>query len=410
MIWTVLLGLSAVVLAGGLGQVLANQRRLVQRLRRAGESLSEEGLATGSGLAGATALIEGGVERSRRRLQEAAMIEARLSRVLALIPQGVAVFDAAGTVVFRNEAAEHFTGYPGDALVEEALTTLAQVAAGPEPEAPLRRTLDLFGPPQRSVSLQAWPLLQDEHLTGVLVVIDDFTERRRLEAVRRDFVANISHELKTPVGALALLTETLLSEEDPVVAQRLAERLLKEAFRVSHTIDDLLELSRIEAEDEPKRDVVAVRVFIAEAVERVGPAAEQRGVMIEAAEIDPSLCVSGDRRQLVSAVYNLLENAVKYSEQGCAVQVEARVDEGWMRISVEDHGIGIPRRDLEHVFERFYRVDSGRSRDTGGTGLGLAIVRHVADNHRGRVVAESLEGEGTVVTLRLPVLAGSDVS
>ncbi|MSO87042.1 MAG: PAS domain-containing protein [Acidimicrobiia bacterium] len=405
-----LLGLSAVVLAGGLGQVLANQRRLVQRLRRAGESLSEEGLATGSGLAGATALIEGGVERSRRRLQEAAMIEARLSRVLALIPQGVAVFDAAGTVVFRNEAAEHFTGYPGDALVEEALTTLAQVAAGPEPEAPLRRTLDLFGPPQRSVSLQAWPLLQDEHLTGVLVVIDDFTERRRLEAVRRDFVANISHELKTPVGALALLTETLLSEEDPVVAQRLAERLLKEAFRVSHTIDDLLELSRIEAEDEPKRDVVAVRVFIAEAVERVGPAAEQRGVMIEAAEIDPSLCVSGDRRQLVSAVYNLLENAVKYSEQGCAVQVEARVDEGWMRISVEDHGIGIPRRDLEHVFERFYRVDSGRSRDTGGTGLGLAIVRHVADNHRGRVVAESLEGEGTVVTLRLPVLAGSDVS
>lgn len=410
MIWTVLLGLSAVVLAGGLGQVLANQRRLVQRLRRAGESLSEEGLATGSGLAGATALIEGGVERSRRRLQEAAMIEARLSRVLALIPQGVAVFDAAGTVVFRNQAAEHFTGYPGDALVEEALTTLAQVAAGPEPEAPLRRTLDLFGPPQRSVSLQAWPLLQDEHLTGVLVVIDDFTERRRLEAVRRDFVANISHELKTPVGALALLTETLLSEEDPVVAQRLAERLLKEAFRVSHTIDDLLELSRIEAEDEPKRDVVAVRVFIAEAVERVGPAAEQRGVMIEAAEIDPSLCVSGDRRQLVSAVYNLLENAVKYSEQGCAVQVEARVDEGWMRISVEDHGIGIPRRDLEHVFERFYRVDSGRSRDTGGTGLGLAIVRHVADNHRGRVVAESLEGEGTVVTLRLPVLAGSDVS
>lgn len=410
MIWTVLLGLTAVVLAGGLGQVLANQRRLVQRLRRAGESLSEEALATGSGLAGTTSLIEGGVERARRRLQEAAMIEARLSRALALIPQGVAVFDGAGTVVFRNQAAEHFAGYPGDALVEEALTTLAQVAAGPEPEAPLRRTLDLFGPPQRSVVLQAWPLLQDEHLTGVLVVIDDFTERRRLEAVRRDFVANISHELKTPVGALALLTETLLSEEDPVVAQRLAKRLLKEAFRVSHTIDDLLELSQIEAEDGPKRDAVAVRAFIAEAVERVGPAAEQRGVIIETAEIDPSACVSGDRRQLVSAVYNLLENAVKYSERGCAVQVEARVDEGWMRISVEDHGIGIPRRDLAHVFERFYRVDSGRSRDTGGTGLGLAIVRHVADNHRGRVVAESLEGEGTVVTLRLPVLTGSDVS
>ncbi len=407
----VLLGLSVVMLVGALGQVLLKERRLAERLHRVAEVLSEEPLTAGSGLAGATLAIERVADHTPLRIQEAVAGETRLLRALACIPQGVAIFDGAGTAVFRNEvAAQYLVIHQGNALVEEAITSLAAAAVGPDPEVLLRRTVDLFGPPRRIVVLQAWRLLEDDRLTGVLVVIDDFTDRRRLEAVRRDFVANISHELKTPVGALALLADTLLTEEDPVVSQRLAERLLEEAFRVSHTIDDLLELSRIEGDDEPKRDEVVVGLFIAEAARRVGPAAEQQRVMIEVAEIDPALRVSGDRRQLVSAVYNLLENAVKYSDEGCAVQVEARTEDGWMSISVEDHGIGIPRRDLERVFERFYRVDSGRSRDTGGTGLGLAIVRHVADNHHGRVLAESMEGEGTVVTLSLPAWAGEGVA
>ena len=240
----------------------------------------------------------------------------------------------------------------------------------------------------------------------MLVVIDDVTDRRRLEAVRRDFVANISHELKTPVGALALLAETLLAEDDPAVAQRLAERMLAEAFRVGRTIDDLLELSRIEADEEARRDDVPVHLVIAEAVDRVRPAAEQQGITIEVEEPPQRLAVAGDRRQLVSATYNLLENAVKYSDQGSSVQVRARTDGRWVDIEVEDHGIGIPRRDLERVFERFYRVDRARSRETGGTGLGLAIVRHVASNHAGEVRVESAEGEGSTFTLRLPVGAG----
>jgi two-component system sensor histidine kinase SenX3 len=237
-------------------------------------------------------------------------------------------------------------------------------------------------------------------------VIDDVTDRRRLEAVRRDFVANISHELKTPVGALGLLAETLLSEDDPAVARRLAERLLDEAFRVGRTIDDLLALSQIEADEVGLRDEVPVHLFIAEAVERVRPAAEQHDISIQVEEPAARLVVLGDRRQLVSATYNLLDNAVKYSDPGSTVEVRARTDGQWIELSVEDHGIGIPRRDLERVFERFYRVDRARSRETGGTGLGLAIVRHVASNHSGEVRVESREGEGSTFTLRLPVGAG----
>src|SRR5690606_6170994 len=153
-------------------------------------------------------------------------------------------------------------------------------------------------------------------------------------------------------------------------------------------------------------DTVAVGDFVGEAADRVRPAAEQRGIAIEVEDTSPRLCVAGDRRQLVSAVTNLLDNAVKYSEPGSTVAVRARTDGTWVDVAVRDHGIGIPRRDLERIFERFYRVDRARSRETGGTGLGLAIVRHVASNHRGEVRVESREGAGAAVTLRLPVRAG----
>ncbi|MGK2949995.1 MAG: sensor histidine kinase, partial [Acidimicrobiales bacterium] len=288
----------------------------------------------------------------------------------------------------------------------EAITELAELASSDPTIDIAPRTVDLFGPPRRTVVLSALRLQEAGRPLGVLVVIDDVTDRRRLEAVRRDFVANISHELKTPVGALGLLAETLLAEDDPAVAQRLAGRLLTEAFRVGRTIDDLLELSRIEADEHGGRDDVPVHLFIAEAVDRMRPGAEQKDISIEVDEPTTRLKVAGDRRQLVSAVYNLLDNAVKYSDEGSTVRVRARTDGRRVAISVEDHGIGIPRRDLERVFERFYRVDRARSRETGGTGLGLAIVRHVANNHAGEVEVDSREGEGSTFTLRLPVGSG----
>jgi two-component system, OmpR family, sensor histidine kinase SenX3 len=223
-----------------------------------------------------------------------------------------------------------------------------------------------------------------------------------LEEIRRDFVANVSHELKTPMGALGLLAETLVTETDPTIAQRMASRIHSEAFRVSRIIDDLLDLTRIEAEEAPPREPVLINLVMAESVERVRAAAEQRDLKIEMAEPVPPVAVMADRRQLVSALYNLLENAVKFSYDGSTIRFSGTVGNGEVRLEVEDHGVGIPARDLDRVFERFYRVDQGRSRNSGGTGLGLSIVRHVAANHQGRVEVDSREGEGSTFRLILP--------
>ena len=341
-------------------------------------------------------------ERSRR--SRAAKAENRLSWALGAIANGVVIFDERGEIVYRNDPAASFlAARHSDALVEEAITSMASDALrgrGAE------RELELFGPPRRVLSVRATPLEHTSRPSGVLVVVEDTSERRRLENVRRDFVANISHELKTPVGALALLAETMLDEDDPEVTRRLAERLAAEAFRVGNTIDDLLELSRLEVATGLAADTVSVAQFVADAVERVRGAAEQRGIEIEVEEAPVRLTVVGDRRQLVSAVTNLVDNAVKYSEPGSAVAVRARTDGVWLDVTVRDHGMGIPRRDLERIFERFYRVDRARSRETGGTGLGLAIVRHVASNHRGEVRVESREGVGSMFTLRLPAGPG----
>jgi len=341
-------------------------------------------------------------ERSRR--SRAAKAENRLSWALGAIANGVVIFDERGEIVYRNDPAASFlAARHSDALVEEAITSMASDALrgrGAE------RELELFGPPRRVLSVRATPLEHTSRPSGVLVVVEDTSERRRLENVRRDFVANISHELKTPVGALALLAETMLDEDDPDVTRRLAERLAAEAFRVGNTIDDLLELSRLEVATGLAADTVSVAQFVADAVERVRGAAEQRGIEIEVEEAPVRLTVIGDRRQLVSAVTNLVDNAVKYSEPGSAVAVRARTDGVWVDVTVRDHGMGIPRRDLERIFERFYRVDRARSRETGGTGLGLAIVRHVASNHRGEVRVESREGVGSTFTLRLPAGPG----
>jgi two-component system sensor histidine kinase SenX3 len=171
---------------------------------------------------------------------------------------------------------------------------------------------------------------------------------------------------------------------------------------VSRIIDDLLDLSRIESEEAPPREPIYVNLVMAEAVERVRSAAEQRRITIVLDEPDPPVYVLGDRRQLVSAIHSLLENAVTFSYEDSVVRVSGSRSDGEVRLSVTDTGVGIPARDLERIFERFYRVDHGRSRDSGGTGLGLSIVRHVASNHQGRVEVDSREGEGSTFTVILP--------
>jgi two-component system sensor histidine kinase SenX3 len=339
-------------------------------------------------------------ERDGQRRAELARKESRLRSALGAIGHGVVVYDAAGEVVYRNRPAATFlAARHGDALVEEAISEVAVRALRGKDTA---EEVEIYGPPRRTLSLRAVPLGKGEQTAGALVEVEDTTDRRRLENVRRDFVANISHELKTPIGALALLAETLLGEEDIEIMRRLAERIGDEAFRVSHTVDDLLELSRIEGAAPEADESVAVGTVVSEAVERIRGAADRRGIRLVVDDSAADLIVQGERRQLVSAIVNLLDNAVKYSEPNSSVEVCAGQEGTWVDIAVRDYGIGIPLRDLERIFERFYRVDRARSRETGGTGLGLAIVRHVASNHRGEVRVESREGEGSRFTLRLP--------
>jgi two-component system sensor histidine kinase SenX3 len=227
------------------------------------------------------------------------------------------------------------------------------------------------------------------------------TDRYRLDAVRRDFVSNVSHELRTPIGAIVALADALAAEDEASVMRRLAARVAHEADRAGHIIDDLLDLSRVET-GQLQREPVRVSDVVAAAVERVVASAGERAGDISVAEDLPTESLLVDRAQVESALVNLIENAVKYSDTGSAVEVSAADHGDHVTLVVSDHGIGIPPADRDRIFERFYRVDRARSRATGGTGLGLAIVRNVARNHGGDVHVESREGEGSTFVIQLP--------
>ena len=309
---------------------------------------------------------------------------------------GVVVMGRGGDVRYRNQRAKAMAGTHTGLLIDDAVNgALRRALAGDDS----RQTLELYGPPQVTVVIAAEPLPDG----SAVATIEDVSDRRRVDAVRTDFVANISHELKTPVGALAVLAEALADEDDIVVVHRVAERMVGESHRVARTIDDLMELSRIELGEAPVRESVAVVDVVSGAIDRASPLAEGRHIDVAVLDMPGGIAVLGDRRQLTSALGNLVENAVKYSEAGGSVQVRARVVGDFAELMVADHGIGIPVSDHARIFERFYRVDKARSRDTGGTGLGLSIVRHVATNHGGEVLVSSQEGEGSTFVLRIPL-------
>jgi len=241
----------------------------------------------------------------------------------------------------------------------------------------------------------------------VAVLLVDVTDARRLEDVRRDFVANVSHELKTPAAALGLLSEAMQeAADDPVAIRRFAVRTQRESARLGSLVQDLVALSRLEgAERQPEPQLIRLDRAVAEAVDRVRTSAQARGISVVRSG-DHGVQVHGSEAQLTTALGNLLENAVNYSPDGARVVIGARsvqeVDGSIVEINVVDEGIGIAEKDVERVFERFYRADPARSRATGGTGLGLAIVKHVATNHGGTVTVRSTEGYGSTFTLRLP--------
>jgi two-component system sensor histidine kinase SenX3 len=307
---------------------------------------------------------------------------------------GVLVVGDASEVLYRNAAAQAFRGTHVGILLDDHVASTVKAAREGSSKVEVVR---LQGPPKLSLEISADRVPSG----GAVVTIRDVSERLRTDAMRTDFVTNISHELKTPVGAVAVLAEALIEESDPEVVRRLSDHLVDEAHRAVKTIDDLLKLSEIES-TRPGDDVVDLTSVVHTAISRGRIADGGRGVEITALDVPNGIFVRGDERQLVSAVGNLVENAVKYSHTGGVVQVRTRVDDTAVEVMVADQGIGIPTRDLDRVFERFYRVDKARSRETGGTGLGLAIVRHVATNHGGDVLVSSQEGEGSTFVLRLP--------
>jgi two-component system sensor histidine kinase SenX3 len=340
------------------------------------------------------------VAAAQRRVAALEQTHREVGAALDVLPIGVVLVDTEGKRVARNRQAEHFLGVSYlDALVDEAVDAhLRDALAGRERV----DTLEVYGPPRRTLVVRGSVVAVDGRPVGALSTIEDASERVRLDSVRTDLVANISHELKTPVGAIALLAETLADEDEPEVIARLAPKLIAEAHRLSRIIDELLELSRIELGGQALNEVVDVTAVVGEAVALHAPLAAARDIPVRLdTEGHPS--VPGNRRQLLSAVGNLVENAIKYSDPGAVVDVTVRTDGGEVVAAVHDHGIGIPGRDLDRVFERFYRVDKARSRETGGSGLGLSIVRHVMANHGGQVSVASVEGEGSTFTLRIPL-------
>jgi two-component system sensor histidine kinase SenX3 len=321
---------------------------------------------------------------------------AELNSVLNAIPLGVVVTDEQGSIVLDN----HIAAGVGvlrhiDVLVDEAVERMIKKSRATG--SVVRETLELFGPPPRTLVIEAMPLEGSKSIA----IIEDISERTRIDAVRTDFVANISHELKTPVGALSILADTIRDEDDLKVIHRLSSKMVKESNRMAKTIDDLLELSRIELDGSVIPEPVSIFSVIAESIDRMAYFAAQAGIGIVSQLPEDDCVVKGDRLQLVSAVSNLIDNAVKYSEKGDKVTVRVSPLEETVDVSVSDEGIGIPQSDIDRIFERFYRVDRARSRGTGGTGLGLSIVRHVVNNHGGTVNVTSQEGEGSTFVLTL---------
>jgi two-component system sensor histidine kinase SenX3 len=354
-------------------------------------------------------LAGAGITRARHRAAArppaGPTISILLQRLVESSHNAVVILNQFGDVVQHNPRAEEL-GVVRNRRVDIHTKRAAELAkeTGEPVEIELRPQERALGRGPEAVRGEIRPLGD-----GFLVVdAADESEAVRLEATRRDFVANVSHELKTPVGAMALLAEAVLdSADDPESVRRFTGKILHEATRLGTLVTELIALSRLQgAERLPELNAVDIDAVVRDALGRASIAAENTGIAI-ATDADSALLVEGDRTLLVTALANLLENAVAYSQPGSPVSISRRRVGEFVEISVTDRGIGIPEEEQQRVFERFYRLDKARSRATGGTGLGLAIVKHVAANHGGEVKLWSRPGTGSTFTLRIPAHSNS---
>ncbi len=363
-------------------------------------------LALSVGVAAGARLAPRVVERRQRSASELAGITVAqmLQQIVALTPLGTAVVDSHRDVVYLNDRAKEF-GLVRDRQLDDQAWQAAQeaLASGNDVEFDLLpKKRSSAGGSELSVHGQA-RLLSEEDRRFAVVFVYDQSEYARMEASRRDFVANVSHELKTPVGAMAVLAEALLaSPDDPETVQRFGEKVLIEANRLGHMVGELIELSRLQgAERLPDLSPVDVDTIVAEAISRHKVAAENADIQVRT-DSPCGFKVLGNQSLLVTALANLVSNAIAYSPRGSLVSVSCRRRGEHVEMAVTDRGIGIARKDQERVFERFFRGDKARSRATGGSGLGLAIVKHVAANHNGHIGLWSQPGTGSTFTLAIP--------
>jgi two-component system sensor histidine kinase SenX3 len=373
------------------------------------------GVLLGLVVAGAATLLvhRGNARRLERlavgleRAEEALRDQQRTSRedrqvqdlILGSMEEGVLLFDREERTEFSNAAAQtHLGAIPADvaALLPTDLQKASRRAGF---TGAVVRAVVETGTPSRWLRATAMPVGEDG---SVLLVIRDVTEARRLDEVRRDFVANASHELKTPAASIQAAAETIRSAaaDDPAAVPRFAEQLERDAYRLSRIVADLLDLSRLETgsdlDDRPRLDAI-----VREESQRFREPVASAGLTLTVDAPDVP-AVRGSGRDLSLLVRNLIDNAVRYTKAGGSVVVRVDATDDHVRLVVTDDGAGIPSRDLPRVFERFYRVDRARSRDTGGTGLGLAIVRHVTENHGGTVHVSSELGRGSTFEVLLP--------
>jgi two-component system sensor histidine kinase SenX3 len=353
------------------------------------------------------------LERRRRRAAEQSgiTVSQMLDHIVSGSPMGIVVVDGYRDVVYANDRAQRL-GLIHDRLLDDrawlaAKRTLASGESAEVDLSPRKR----INPGRSGLSVRGQvQLLTDEDRRFAVVYVDDQSEHARMEATRRDFVANVSHELKTPVGAMGVLAEALLaSADDSETVRRFAEKMLAESNRLANMVGELIELSRLQgAERLPDLEAVDVDTVVSEALSRYKVAADNADIAITT-DTPTGYRVHGDQPLLVTAIANLVSNAIAYSPNGSAVSISRRRRGPNVEIAVTDRGMGIAREDQERVFERFFRVDKARSRATGGTGLGLAIVKHVAANHNGSIRLWSQPGTGSTFTLSIPAYPHGDL-
>jgi two-component system, OmpR family, sensor histidine kinase SenX3 len=340
--------------------------------------------------------VEAEQETSRLQAEEARRVQ---DLTLGSMQEGVLLLDGGWRTVFANEALERHLGARPEALAQLFPVRIREMVRRVADSRSTETTEIDIGVPIRWLRVAATPAGSDG---SVLVVVTDITEPRRIEAVRRDFVANASHELKTPAASIQAAAETLghAIGDDPAAAARFAAQLERDAIRLSRIISDLLDLSRLESGSDLQEDV-RLDVLASEEAAASDPRAID-GQLTHRVDAGAPVMVTGSARDLSLMIRNLIDNAIRHTPPGGTIDTQVGSIDGWAIVTVTDTGVGIPTRDLPRVFERFYRVDRARSRETGGTGLGLAIVKHVAENHGGSVSVRSELGQGSTFEVRLP--------